>query len=547
MSLAQLTLVFLLSQAQGAIPRPCGTLALLPRDGLPPAPVVPLLPPSTEKLERDDYGVTAHEYSTANFVIRWGNSGGVSTTEVERLATAFEAAWTEEIGTQGHPPPGGAETYKFNIYIGDSGGGTPSGYGAGGYFNYDGEGWPMVVVAADTLNSPEFADITAAHEFYHAIQGVTGRYYYDDLDGWFWEATATWASATVYPDNENYAVFLFGYALFPYYPVNFFDYYDTGALQEYFQYGAFIWPWFLTEQVADRELIRDAWLDATSEPDPLEVLRALLDDRGIDLNEAWLDHIAANATWDYPMSDTLTDGVNDWAGSSEGLAMTVAEIGRNGTSGWEVGPAEFAPYRYGSNRIALPAGNEGVYRIEIQGDTRGDARSPAAWGARVVLRQGDSRTVYDLPFDGVEGTLDISGLEDVEEAWLVIGAWTSSNRNWDTETFGYSYRVTHNPEDAGTDGGADGADGATDGGGGTDGGTDGGEGGGPSGDTGAPAGGEEGGDIEGNSDSGTFEGEPAEGGGVKLESGCNHLPGAVSGLGSLILAGGLFRRRGRRG
>ncbi len=400
-------------------------------------------PPDGEKALRDAFGVVDNELLTENFVFRWGTSGSVRTADVERLAAAFEAAWTEEISVQGHPLPTGADTYRFNVYIGDSGGGTPSGSGAAGYFWYDEEGWPMVVVAADTLRDGAYADITAAHEFYHAIQGGTDRYPYSGDSAWFWEASATWASATVYPDNLNYATFLFGYVLLPHYPINYFNYPDSWRVEDYYQYGAFIVPLHVSELTADRSLIREIWTRDDAARDPLTTMDRLLEERGIAFDDVFMDHVARMATFDYPNGTAMERMVEANAGRyDEYENLVAATVGPEGTDGWVDGPNNLRPYRYGYNAIRIDPGDSAFVTISIEGDLDGDAGHSAKWGAQLVRKHGGARTYVPLTFEGQNARLDIDDL-DGEELWLVIGAWTSISSTFDSERFGYRYNVAY--------------------------------------------------------------------------------------------------------
>jgi hypothetical protein len=435
--------LLLLSLAQAAPPPlPCGTLERLQAGGLVnrslPAP-----PPAAEKALRDAYGMSGNERTSENFVVRWGSLGGVTEAEVDRLLTAFEAAWAEEIGVQGHPLPLGADAWRFNVYIGDSGGGAPSGYGSAGYFYNDDEGQPMVVVAASTLDDPDYADITAAHEFYHAIQGGVNRYSYEGDSAWYWEATATWASATVYPDNLYYASFLFAFALLPHRPVNFFDYPDSGKLQEYFQYGAFLFPFDLTELQADRLLIQETWTDDGRVDDPLAVLADKLASRGIDLNEAWLDAMARLTVLDYPEGraySRLVDGYADYY-DEEAAASLLGPVGPEGSGGVVEAPDDTRPYRYGHNVLKLRP--EGVaLTVTIEGDPVGDAGSPATWGGRVIVDDGGAYFYSPLVFEGTTATFTTEGLVGDETYWVVVGPWTESSRKFDEEQFAWRYTVT---------------------------------------------------------------------------------------------------------
>lgn len=551
MSLAALSLLSGLAFAS-APAAPCAGPAFLPPGGLPRPAFIPPAPPTGTKTERDARGVVANRFATDNFVIRWGPSGGVSSAEIERLAAAFEDAWDEEVRVQGHPVPVGSDTFRFNVYIGDSGGGTPPGYGTGGYFEVDNEGYPQIVVSAATLDTPDFADITAAHEFYHAIQGATERFPYSGTGAWYWEATATWASGTVYPENPYYAVFLFGYVLFPHLPLNFYEPYAEGDLTEYYQYGAFIWPWYLTEVAADRRLIQESWTDTGTETDPLEVLRDHLADRGLDMDALWLDHLAANVRWDYLDPAALALGTDGYPSIPEWDNVIAAEVGMDGTTGWVSGPSALEPYRYGSNAITVETGVHPRLRVELTGAAAGDRSSPATWGGRVVVNRGGAYEVLPLLMaDASAGAVELDGLDAADGLTLLIGVTAPANRSWDRERFRYNYRIqpiTGADEGAGDDGAGDGAadgaadgtaDGAAEGGGadstGADGGADGAV------DTGAPdGGGSDAAHIDENNDSEAID-EP-----VKLDPpGCAAAPRAPATWGLLGL-GALFARRRRR-
>ena len=425
----------------------CGTPAFIDLEVPEPAPV-----PRADRLEsgkatRDAYRVTANVYETDNFVFRWGSGGGVTTAEVERLAEAFEDSWLEQVDLQGHPVPYGADDFLFNVYIGGSGGGTPSDGGAAGYFSSDPEGWPMVVVGASTLDDPDYADITAAHEFYHAIQGATGRYSYSGDSAWFWEASATWASATVYPANFNYAAFLFSYAYLPHYAVNFFDYPTRGELPEYYQYGAFIVPFHLAEITADRALIRDVWTARSPAADPLSMLQELMAERGLSFDAAFLDHAARMATYDYPDGDAYARYVDAYERYYEESSNTVAaEVDPGGTGGQLAGPAGLEPYRYGYNAIRIDIGRASQVAVEVEGDARGSRRSEAQWGARLVVATRSTRSYHDVEFDGQTGSATLTGL-DGQTVWLVVVPWTSETRHFDAETFAYRYSVTVGTDD----------------------------------------------------------------------------------------------------
>ena len=79
---------------------------------------------------------------------------------------SFEYSWDIEINQLGYEIPTSADTTCSIVYIGDSGGGTPGGYGAAGYFSGDNQGYPMIVIAKQTVTDQYYMDFTIAHEFF---------------------------------------------------------------------------------------------------------------------------------------------------------------------------------------------------------------------------------------------------------------------------------------------------------------------------------------------------------------------------------------------
>ena len=436
----------LVSLAFAAPARPCGTPELL-KVAPPLARQAPALPAGNRaagKAMRDAFGLENH-MQTANFAVHWASQTPAQHV-LDDLAAAFETAWAEQIGRMEHDAPLGTDTYLFNVYIGDSGEGSPDGFGAGGYYYVDSEGQPMIVIAWDSLFYAQSLSSTAYHEFYHAIQGRADRYPYEDPSAWYWEATAEWAAIETEPLNPSNGAFAFGYLLLPQLPVNFFDYADTGIIQEYHQYGAFLFAHDLTEQVG-WELVRDTWMDSGTEEDPLEVMRAWLADRDLDLDELYLDHLAHNAVYDYEMGAAYRESVeffNEWYYPD--LDRVAIALGDEGGSGRAL--KAIAPHRYGATMIAVSWPIDGTLDVTVTGDAEGTEGSPARYGARVVQQWNDGTHAYtDVVFDGVTGTVTMP-LEGTEEVvWLVVGAWTETwdGAVWAEEAFPFDYAITVTP------------------------------------------------------------------------------------------------------
>lgn len=439
-------LILLLSLVAGAVPEvPCATPQLY-AEVVDPALALP--PPPDGLGLRDAYGVPNVETSE-HFALRFGNEREIPRADRERLLAAFEQAYEVEIVEMGHTRPYGFGEYYFNVYIGDTGSGAPSGAGAGGYYTPDAENWPMIVIAADSLYSADYTWNVAAHEFYHAIQGATNRFDYN-INGpsaWFWEATANWASAIVHPDLPDHARNLPGYAFFPHKRLNFFDYPDSGAITESYQYGAFIFPLHVSDRLGTWEPIRDVWEDEGTSQDPLTVMREKVEERGFDFDELWLDHVARNTIWDYPNGDVYRGYIANWGRFDESRNVVAGSIPNLGTQGYVEGPSRLSLERYGSHTLTMRAPMEGTYTLTVQGDQRGTEGGAALWGGTVVITRLNQDPEYvPIDFEGARGELVLDDIDDASKVYVTVGVWTAgSSPRWGVENFEYSYQMAFEP------------------------------------------------------------------------------------------------------
>ena len=130
----------------------CGTITQLQLSApmIPQEDVPQVQGNKSSKQERNTVCNCNNSLSSDNFIVRWGS--GVSQAEAQELLDAFELAWQVEILEMGYLQPVATDQYLFNVYIGDSGGGAPSSYGAAGYFTVDDDGYPMIVIAGEILS-----------------------------------------------------------------------------------------------------------------------------------------------------------------------------------------------------------------------------------------------------------------------------------------------------------------------------------------------------------------------------------------------------------
>ncbi|MFK7930061.1 MAG: DUF6055 domain-containing protein [Myxococcota bacterium] len=439
-------LVWLTTLALGGpeteLPVPCSTPVEWKAVASPTWPDLP--PPPGDLGIRDAYGVENVETSE-HFALWWGPDQPPTSTQRTRLLDAFETSWAMQIGDMGHTAPYGTDAYHFNVYVGDTGGGTRETGRAAGFYSTDPDGWPVIVIGRDTLDRPDYSDITVAHEFYHAVQGATDRYTYNQTDAsaWLWEASATWASHEVYPDNPGYAAFLFGYAFHPHLSLDFFDYPNQGVVTEYYQYGAFIFPVHISDRTGSWQVIRDVWMDPGDDPDPLAVMTRRLAEDDLDFDTLWLDHIARNVTWDYPDQEVYRGVLARYGGLPEaknGDSVVMPSLGRND---WTRGPRDRQPLRYGTNTLVLPRPLPGQYTVEFKGFELGDLGSVAEIGATLVL-PGDPVEYRPMGCENNLCTGTWDDLEDVPNAYFALGRWSvERGPDWKKETFPYEYRVTY--------------------------------------------------------------------------------------------------------
>ncbi len=427
-----------------ASPAPCGLALVADRLDYRPLPEALRLTEGP-KAERDVYGLPLVR-SSENFAVRWGTAAAIEPRAVDALLDTLEAAWQRFVEELDHPPPPGSATYQFNVYLGDTGDGAPPTYGTAGYFQTDDEDHPMVVISPTTLASPQHADSVAVHELYHALQYATDRYPYLGPSSWWWEASAEWAADEMAPVSPFSGSFLFAYAGLSPLPLAFFDYPDTQAIEELYQYGAFVFATHLTDRVSP-SAVRDTWLDPGSEPDVIEVVRALLAERDLALEEVFLDHIERNATWDYVNGAYWAQIVGDLTAAYD-LDAVSGQYAHSGTRG-ELAIGPHAPGHFGYNAIRLRQPNEGTLEVEIRGEAEGTFGSPAGYGARLVQVWTDGSLAYHpVRFDGVTGAARLE-VGSEEEVWLMVGAWGApAGYAWADERFPYRYALTVVPEPA---------------------------------------------------------------------------------------------------
>ena len=240
--------------------------------------------------ERDSFG-TENSAESEHLILRWDGPLDPALSQV--ILAWGEESWQGLVVELGMPEPYGSSVYKLNIYLGGSGANAPRALGEA-YATVDGDGYPMVVLGPDAVADWERVQVVLAHELFHTLQDNSAapfEYGESSPGAWLFEATAVWAEAQVDPDNADTARWTYGWSLRPQDPVDAFVFPNSGSLEEYRQYGAFVWVRFLSDQEGEG-LIPALWDQGGADP------RQALDSE-LELETAWHDFALRGASWDF--------------------------------------------------------------------------------------------------------------------------------------------------------------------------------------------------------------------------------------------------------
>ncbi len=213
------------------------------------------------------------EDGSANSPVGPGVDGNLTTTPewVTATLTTLESVYTKEVTSLGYRAPlsdgvAGGDA-RLDVYLADIGGEGLYGYcttdepGASAtrqvyaYCVLDNDYSPAQFGTADT--PLENLQVTAAHEFFHAVQ-----FNYDwQEDLWLMEGTAAWMEDEVYDNvNDNLQYLAESPLAFPYVPLDFNS-------RDYQPYGSWVFWKFLSESAGrgrsdSPRIVRDVWTAA---------------------------------------------------------------------------------------------------------------------------------------------------------------------------------------------------------------------------------------------------------------------------------------------
>ena len=129
-----------------------------------------------------------------------------------------------------------------------------------------------------------FLKVSAAHEYFHAVQ-FAYRAYSVDATPWWFESCAAWAEEMVFDEINDVH-----YDLPEYLPRLHYSLYQTGGP---FMYGAWLFPQFVSERIGPR-IIKRCWEKFASLNFAMEAIRLAFNEFGYDFNDEYCRHIVWN-------------------------------------------------------------------------------------------------------------------------------------------------------------------------------------------------------------------------------------------------------------
>jgi len=290
---------------------------------------------------------------------------------INHVADIFEYVWQVEVDTMGYLAPlpdagrGGDDRYDIylrNLGIGYFGFTTPEsvvqGYRAFSYSEVEND---FRESSRYRLNPLEAVRVTAAHEFFHAVQfayDVSEYQGYDDIDPyndklWWFEASSTWIEDVVYDDINDYRGYLAYFYRYPWMALGTFSFLDYD--RRIHAYASCVWPIFLTEKFSDLNVMRQIWEECGAPPggyNTLDATNTILqqDQYGSSLDAAFLEF----EIWNFH-TGALADTASFF---SEGLSFpavdtTVYISGLDSIASFDFSEPLFPPEDLAANYIVI--------------------------------------------------------------------------------------------------------------------------------------------------------------------------------------------------
>jgi len=388
---------------------------------------------------------------------------------VERMAETFDFVYQMEVGTMAYrppapdypPPPGvdndGGGDARFDVYIGDIinkdfalGEEVPEGDLDGGK-----RSTAYLLMDNDFKNSgfstpiPQMIELTAAHEFHHAIQDN-----YDSQDQftsggiqnfWYYEATSSWMENQVYPSHQKaYIERLPTWFRFPEMSLDFWDPFsnqfgDHGN-------GSAIFNYFLRDQYGS-DIVRQVWETLAYRPGlpdltSVQAIDTVLRARGSNLSQGLLDFF----TWNY-LTGTRSDGKHYKDASLYPEVYVDASQVHSNYPASSPATLPYPPDHFGSNYVQFnnASGSRGTLNVNF------DGQDGVLWVVRLAALRSGTPNVFDfvdaVPDSFGRAQLSLPNWQNYSRAVMVVGVATAAGNNF---RYTYSAQIDSGAPQTGT-------------------------------------------------------------------------------------------------
>jgi hypothetical protein len=325
---------------------------------------------------------------------------------INRVLEVFEYVWSVEVNSLGYRTPpadfGGGGDDRYDVYVSNL---------QAGYYGF--------TVPEDTVDQfrkssyiemeNDFAGtnyagnpvdglrVTAAHEFFHAIQFGYDAYEFDFDDPndnstykpWWLEASATWMEDNVYDDINDYIGYLPYFYGYVWMGLGTFSYNFPGDPRAIHPYGACVWPIYLAEKYG-HDIIREIWEDCgrVLGYNTLTATHNSLLSRSSSLTKAYLEF----SVWNFHVGD-YADPANFYSeGDLFGVEPMISTmIDSLTTMPSQMGIVLHPPEHLGANYILIRSRNEaGGVLVSFDGEDV----SGASWNVAILgYFPGDSEWI----------------------------------------------------------------------------------------------------------------------------------------------------------
>jgi hypothetical protein len=327
---------------------------------------------------------------------------------VNRCAEICDHCWITEIETLGYdaPPSDGVNggDSRYDVYLQHYEGAYGVTFPESPSSQYPGRNaWSSYIYLDPTYDGFGYSNrldplsVTAAHEFFHAIQ-----FAYNTWTGsWIMEISAVWMEDYVYDEVNDYQGYL--NAFFPVPEISL-----DASEPSLHMYGSCVWGFYLTENYGP-EILQRVWEEIISSS-PLSALHTALSEYGTGLEESFRDF----TVWNYLTGDRANQSHPQYEEAADFPSIHIAgEYASYPVVDGSVAHGEL-PNHLASNYVRFSGnGRPGDLKIFFTGE------GIFEWKVSVLTDSAGRYTSYEMNLDGDSGFLRIPRWETKGEAVLV--------------------------------------------------------------------------------------------------------------------------------